>query len=106
MFDEGGHFASSAWTPPAGRYALTAATLFTGGIVDAEQYRIAIYRNGVLLHQTVQVANGTAAFGVNVSAAVVADGTDVFEVYVTGAGSGDKTVSGASANTWFAGWAI
>jgi hypothetical protein len=80
--------------------------LFSAGVVAGEQYRCAVYRNGVLLHQTVVIAQGTAAFSIGVTGLVVADGDDTVEIWATGAGSGDKTVSGASANTWFAGWAI
>lgn len=106
VFDQGGFFASGAWVPPSGRYLVAAQVLFAAGIVAGEQYRCAVYRNGVLLNQTVVIAQGTASFSIGVVALAVVDGDDTVEVWVTGAGAGDKTISGASANTWFAGWAV
>lgn len=107
-FDQGGHYdtALSRWTPPAGRYRLTAAALLSANVVDQSQFRAAIYKNGALLRQCVVTASGTAAVSALVSAIDEANGTDFYEFYVQGGGTGSKTISGAPANTWFEGSAV
>lgn len=105
VFDQGGWYdaAQARWTPPAGRYRVEGTALFSAAVVDGEQFRAMVYRNGVLLQQAIVTPSGTAGASVSVSAVVVADGDDYFEFWVQGAGAGDKTVSGSSINTWFSG---
>jgi hypothetical protein len=106
VFDQGGFYASSAWTPSSGRYRLTACAMFTAGVVDGEQFRAMIYKNGALFRQAVTVARGTGAQSVLVTCSDAANGTDFYEFFVQGAGAGAKTISGAAANTWFEGSAL
>lgn len=106
VFDQGNFYASSTWTPPAGRYRVSATAMFTAGVVSGSQFRAMIYVNGALSRQNVIVANGTAAQSVSVDAVLVLNGADAVEFWVQGAGAGAKTVSGAVANTWFEGSAL
>lgn len=108
VFDQGGHYdvALARWTPPAGRYQVTATALFTANIVNQLQFRSMLYVNGVLAKQDVQVASGAVALTASVSAILVLNGTDYVEFFVQGDGAGDKTVSGSPVNTWFEGSAL
>lgn len=108
VFDQGDYYDNTLarWTPPAGRYRVSGTALFSAAVVDGEQYRAMVYVNGVLSRQAIVVASGTAALSVSVAATVVLDGDDYVEFFVQGAGAGDKTVSGAAANTWFEGSAL
>lgn len=108
VFDRGEHYdtALGRWTPPTGRYWVSATALFTANVVNGEQYRAMLYVNGALARQAVVVANGTAAISVSVAALLSFDGDDYVEFFVRGDGAGDKTISGSSANTWFDGSAL
>lgn len=108
VFDQGGFYdvAQARWTPPAGRYRLTGVALFSAAVVDQQQYRAMIYKNGALWRQVVETASGTSAVSAAVSAIDAASGTDYYEFFVQGDGAGNKTVSGSSANTWFEGSAL
>lgn len=104
VWDVGGYFAASTWTPPAGKYRVTACCEFTGASgVDAELLITLIYKNGVAHRQFSQRRSGTNEQSVLVSVDVEANGTDTFEVYVFKGGAGAGTINGATAATWFCG---
>lgn len=108
VFDQGGYFdtAQARWTPPSGRYRLAGNVLFTANVVDQAQLTIAIYKNGVSYRQFTEVGSGTTQLSALVSAIIEANGTDYFELWVNGAGAGNKTLSGSPAATWFEGSAL
>lgn len=108
VFDQGPAYdaPNGRWTPPAGRYRMTATALFSAAVVDQQQYRAMIYKNGALRRQNVVGASGTVAQSVSVTTVDVASGSDFYEFFVQGDGAGSKTVSGAPANTWFEGSAL
>lgn len=95
---------NSRWTPPAGKVKLTAAVYLSVGAVDQAQSLLAIYKNGsAFRYVAIANASGSNGFVLNGSCNANASGTDYFEVYVYGGGAGDKTISGNTAYTWFAG---
>ena len=107
-FDEGGWFdtVNARWTPPAGRYRIAGVAQFTAGIVDAGQYGVAIYKNGTIHREMVARSPGMTFLSAVISAIVEADGTDYFELWVFGNGTGSKTVAGSTSATWFEGSAL
>ena len=108
IFDQGGRFdtAQARWTPPSGRYRLSGVVLFTANVVDQAQFTLAIYKNGGAYRQITEVGSGTTQLTALVSAIIEANGTDYFELWVNGAGAGNKTLSGSPAATWFEGSAL
>lgn len=106
VFDIGGCFADSTFTPKkAGQYHLQAVIYFTTA-VDQQPIYAAIYKNGVGYKYGARVrASGTDTQGCDIDCLVDANGTtDYFEVYVyQGAGS-DRTVDHYPARTYFEGF--
>jgi hypothetical protein len=95
---------NSRWTPPAGKVKLTAAAYISVGAVDQAQSALAIYKNGAAFkYVNISNASGTAGFVLNGSCNDDANGTDYYEVFVNGGGTGDKTITGDSKYTWFVG---
>jgi hypothetical protein len=107
-FDVGSYYdaANSRWTPPAGKYQITASINFTAGVVDTSIYGLYIYRNGAIYREASVRASGAVTAALNISALVNASGTDFYEIYCIGLGAGNKTVSGQFVASWFEGFAI
>lgn len=109
ILDFGGYYdvANSRYTPPSGRYRLTAGLAWSGGLVDARQVTVEIWKNGAVFRAYgVQVSGTTDNALVSGSCLVEANGTDYFEVYGTGFGAGNKTVALTTTMTFFEGEAI
>lgn len=108
VFDHGGFYdaASSRWVPPAGKVMLLGAALFSAAVVDQNDYRCSIYKNGTRFKTGTIRSSGTGALAPSVVAIDNANGTDYYELYGYGAGTGAKTVSGAAEDTYFQGSAI
>lgn len=109
VWDVGGYYdaANSKWTPPAGKVRLSAYAYFTAGIVDQAVYLAVIYKNGSALRYGPAVeASGTSTTGVFVDILDDANGTDYYEVYVSGNGAGNKTIVGTASLTYFQGHQI
>ncbi|HVO02196.1 MAG TPA: hypothetical protein VMT54_08340 [Candidatus Cybelea sp.] len=104
-WDIGGYYdtANSRFTPPAGKYLVTAAVLFTGGVVDQNNYYIYVSKNGSPLKSMGYVSSGTLGISCPLSVAVDASGSDYFEIICQGGGAGNKTVSGQSFYSFFQG---
>ncbi len=102
-YDVGAHFASSAWTPPAGTVLLLARIEVTIGV--DEQITIHIYKNGA----AVASPAFRNSFGNNTSASISymdqANGSDVYTVYSQSTDS-SYTVSGTATLTKFQGTMI
>lgn len=109
IFDFGGYYdaANSRFVPPSGRYRLAAGLAWSAGLVDARQVTVEIWKNGVVYRVFgVQVSGTTDSALVSGSCLVEANGTDYFEVYGTGQGTGNKTVALTTTMTFFEGEAI
>lgn len=109
IFDFGGYYdaAQSRFTPPAGRYRLSAGAGWSTGIVDGRQVTVEVWKNGVVYRVFgTQVSGTTDNALVSGDCLVEANGTDYFEVYGTGAGANNKTVIGTTSVTYFEGEAI
>lgn len=107
VFDQGGYFSSNAWTPPAGRYRVTATVLWTNANgVDNEVLSVSVLEDAGETCFGQNNRNGTGAQQVTVTCIVDADGNDVYTVYGTKGGAGDGTVDGTATRTWFEGSAL
>lgn len=105
-FDYGGYYdaTNSKWTPPAGRVAIKATVRFTANVVDAALYHLVLYKNNAAYKVgCIQHAGGTGNIGASLAVDDDANGTDYYELYAFGGGAGDKTISGAIADTYFSG---
>lgn len=103
VFDIGGHFSGSIWTPPPGRYLLSGQALVLSGEADATN-SLFLRKNGSMIRQAQAQWAGVGSVGI--SAIVTANGSDTFELAIDMGGTGSKTITGAEANTWFEGVAI
>lgn len=109
IFDFGGYYdaAQSRFTPPAGRYRLSAGAGWSTGIVDGRQVTVEVWKNGVVYRVFgTQVSGATDNALVSGDCLAEANGTDYFEVYGTGLGVNNKTVIGTTSVTYFEGEAI
>jgi hypothetical protein len=106
-WDTGGYFASSTWTPPAGKYQISGAAAFTNANgVDNELMTIMVFKNGAVHKAAYYDRGSTGTIGTHISCIVSANGTDTFELYVNKGGAGDGTVAGGASDTWFQGVAV
>jgi hypothetical protein len=107
-WDIGAAFATSTWTPPAGKYRINACVnvASTNG-VDNELLRISLYKNGAT-HRMVEYHRPGAASTVSlpIDAIVDANGTDTFEIYVAKGGAGNGATSTAASLNFFQGTAL
>jgi len=77
QYDVGGYWASSRWTPPAGKYIIGASIPCDG--VSGGNWRLAVYKNGSA-HR--YIAGGFEMQQLCGAAVVQANGTDYFEFFV------------------------
>lgn len=109
LFDFGGFYdaGNSRFTPVAGKYRLSVGAGWSGGLVDTRQVTAEVWKNGAVFRVFgVQVSGTTDNALVSGECLVEANGTDYFEVYGTGFGVGNKTVSGTVSLSWFEGEAV
>lgn len=97
---------TSLWTPPAGLVRLDAVARCTANVVDQSGYTARITKNGATISSFGIRASGTDSTSVSVSAYDEADGTDEYGVTFEGDGAGNKTISGTTTLTWFAGCSL
>jgi hypothetical protein len=104
-FDIGGYFNTSTgrFTPPAGKYRLTAVLYYSNGLVDQSQARTQINKNGSAEAVAFISAASTGGHSIVASAIVEANGTDYFSVVGRAEGAGDKTINGGRTLTYFCG---
>lgn len=109
VFDEGGYYdaANSKWTPPAGRYHISAQA----GVKIGTGYRTAfvlLYKNGTLHRKSPgnwsDIDNADLMDQINVP--VEANGTDYFEIYVAVDAVAGTIIPGDIQRVWFSGHAI
>lgn len=103
-WDTGGYYdaATSQWTPPAGKWRVSAMIGFaaTNGL-DNEDLIVRLYRDGVNFKQFIAHRGGNTADSVLLSTLVSASGSNVYEVYAFKSGAGDGEVLGVATSTWF-----
>lgn len=109
-FDIGGYFDNATnyrWTPPAGKYFVTGVVGFVNSLVDGNNYRATMYKNGVAARESVALAPGTGG-GAGMSAVIAAtfdmNGTDYLELFAYRQDAGD--IFGTSLRTHFEGGRI
>lgn len=101
VYDVGSLFASSAWTPPAGKVRLTAVVTFAS--VDDGACQCAIYKNGGLFINGSYAAQFSNAGRSVATGTDSANGTDVYTVQANAAATGTYDISGAITGTFFCG---
>jgi hypothetical protein len=89
--------ANSRFSPPAGRYLISAAFQMSG-LTSGQLFNIAVYKNGQLFKRHYGRASG-AIDGNRIEFVDYASGLDSYEVYAYGVGS--PIVATAIENTWF-----
>lgn len=105
-FDIGNYYdaSTSRWTPPAGVYRLTTATLAAGGGANTT-YSAYIYKNGAIVATNYANQYATAAttsLSSHVTALVEANGADYFEAWFA-ATTTSYNITGAKHFTYFCG---
>jgi hypothetical protein len=107
-WDTGSYFASSAWTPPVGKYRVSAAVAVDNtNAVDNEPLTLSIYVGGSLFRSSVVRRAGTASkAGCHIATIVNPNGSQAVEVYITKGGAGDGQTTATAAEVWFCGEAI
>jgi hypothetical protein len=105
-WDVGGYFNNSTWTPPAGKYRISAALFWQSGITANTGVQTKLYKNGAS-HRLCVTPNGGATNGSSVISVIVeANGSDTFEIYGRGTTASTLEVDGAITSTWFCGETI
>ncbi|UXN70886.1 hypothetical protein N8A98_06780 [Devosia neptuniae] len=104
-WDDGPYFSSSAWTPPAGRYRISASAQVTAGVTVGALHELVVYKNGSP-HRYLDLSEILQYSTLKGACVVSANGTDVFTIWYSGAGAGTKTISGGVLTTYFQGEAI
>ncbi len=103
VFDVGSHFASSAWTPPAGKVLMVFSVLMTGTITTGSRVICLIYKNGAQAFDVDDSSSNNVA-GSTVVAIDNANGSDVYTAYIyVAVAAGTATILGTSTVTYFSG---
>jgi len=99
-WDSGGVYdtANSRFSPPAGRYLISAAFQMSGLSPSGQLFNIAVYKNGQLFKRHYARSSGSTD-GNRIEFVDYASGLDSYEVYAYGVGS--PVVATAIENTWF-----
>lgn len=107
-WDVGSYFASSAWSPPAGKYRVSCAVTLDGtNAVDNEQITLQIWVGGALWRSSpFKRAGPTGAAGGGLCTLVDLDGSQAVEVYVNKGGAGNGQVAASGTQNWFCGESI
>lgn len=102
-YDIGGYFASSTWTPPAGKVSMIASCHLTGNVTSNTMNAVAIYKNAsqLIFAGTVGNPNDT---GTSLVCDDVANGTDAYTMYGWATGGTGRAFSGATDLTYFSGY--
>ena len=102
--------ATNLFTPPAGKYHLSAAARTNAAAVDQGVFVVMIYKNGVQYKSGnfAPMSGATTSCGSMVSCLVDANGTDYFEmiVYQTNSTATTLAVNGLASDCWFQGYKI
>lgn len=103
LYDVGSYFASSAWTPPAGKVHLNATVAFTATISAGKTCALYIVKNGSTFLGSYSNPFANAGGG-TIALDDIANGTDVYTISLyLDLDSGSGTVTGAAGSTRFSG---
>lgn len=104
VWDVGNYFASNAWTPPAGKVSFTAQIRIVGTLTAGGDFDLYLYKNGVA-YKIFRNVNSTTTENIgNLVLDDIANGTDVYTLFVQGtASSGTITAKGVDTYTWWQG---
>lgn len=103
QYDNGGYFASSAWTPPSGYVRMMAQIYVSSGATNNVVGAVAIYKDGAIFQQS-NFEQGAASCGpVNVVVDDNCNGSNAYTVYAFVQGAG-MAINGTVNYTWFAGY--
>lgn len=108
IFDQGSAYdaPNSKWTPPVGIVQISAGVLCTTNVTDAAIFQFAIYKNGAVFKETLDLAAGAGNKGLSLSLVDQANGTDFYELYIWQNTGSNVTVSGLAVVTFFSGVVI
>jgi hypothetical protein len=99
--DEGSHFASGGWTPPAGAVIITGRIYIKSGVTGTN-YQIRILKNGTPIKQN-EAKDGS---GLETTAHDRANGTDVYELEFYGETTSTLVIGSNANKTVFSGIAL
>ena len=106
VYDVGAKFASSAWTPPAGRLVTMTATVAIETVANALT-AISIYKNGAEYKRGDMTTSPNATTNVvQVTCMDIPNGTDVYEAYAFQNTGIARNTNGAANLTYFQGTTI
>lgn len=104
VFDSGGYFASSAWTPPAGRIVTMSGTVSFSVGAATNAMMCTIFKNGVAWAVGTRLSTTIAGFfAVHVSAQDLPNGTDVYTLRAFQNSGGAVNTDVGIEGTWFSG---
>jgi len=109
VFDLGGCFDapnSRFVAPLSGLYMFSASLFFGTGVVDQNGFGVYFFKNGAAWVTPFDEASGSSAACPNSTCVMSLTAGDIVEIYAHGDGTGNKTVSGGNAFTWFMGGKI
>lgn len=104
VYDVGNNFASSTWTPPAGKVNTSAGTVIFGTATLGATAGIAFYKNGTIYKQVALSVNAAGVAGGGIAIDDIANGTDAYTLRATiTLTGGTATVQGLAISTWWMG---
>lgn len=105
-FDVGALFASSTWTPPAGKVVLLTGSMTIDTVAGALT-TVAVYKNGAEFKRgDMQQAQAVGPVTMHVSATDIPNGTDTYELFGYQATGVAKNTTGGTTLTYFQGTTI
>ncbi len=106
LFDVGALFATSTWTPPAGKALINAAIIVTNA-TPGEALGLHLYKNGASFKAHVIVIDDSVNnTSLAITAIVSTNGSDTWEIYVDSITDSSYLVNGGTNSTWFEGTMI
>lgn len=106
LFDTGSDFATSTWTPPAGRPVLLIGHMTIPTVANLTSY-VTIYKNGAEFKRGTQMVAPTASNeGVHVSVIDIPNGTDTYELWAFQNTGAAQNTNGDTRLTYFQGTTI
>lgn len=106
IFDTGNYFASSTWTPPAGKVIVTWQIGCLTNVPTNTVFLATLYKNGARFKDGMSGLSSGIVSGDSTSTGSVIDscnGTDIYEIYVFQNTGGNISVNGSSFSTYFSG---
>jgi len=105
-FDAGGYFATSTWTPPAGKPVMLIGNVLLTNAAGAAIY-VMVYKNGAEYKRGNQIVAAAAAIeGAHVSCIDIPNGTDYYELWCFQNTGAPVNTFGAATLTYFQGTTI